>query len=130
MLRVCGMRWRPPKKVHPGISREFFPEFELPICKVSAFEPGTRPRTAPYLCYAAKVGPKRALQRHHVIALRATTGSLHCADVSGPVKNSPAAQTVCPALSRNLHSVPVALHGKSQANPNPKTRQGRQTALQ
>src|SRR6056297_1365870 len=60
---------------------------------------------------------------------RTTTGSLHSADVSGPVKNSPAAQTVCPALSRNLHSVTVALHGKSQAKPNLKTRQGRQTAL-
>ena len=33
-------------------------------CIFSAFESGTRPRTAPSLCYAAKGGPKRARQRH------------------------------------------------------------------
>ena len=98
----------PKEIVHTGIASS--PKSPcLSTCNRPAFEPGTRPRTAPYLCCAAKVGPKRALQNHPP-----TAGPLHSADVSGPDKNSPCGSD---SLSGYFPKPPLRSSGSAREAP-------------
>jgi len=74
--------------------------------------PGSRPRMAARGPAAGPPGPP-APRSSPPAAANASTGTLRYADVSRPDKNSGTAfpQTVCPAVSRNVHFAPAGAHG-------------------